>query len=251
MTKRFIPVLAACLFLMVGTAQAATSLAFPPPDTKGESRSCKRSADGRQTARSPPPLSDKLLGDLLWAAYGVNRPNGKRTIPTAQNRQDLEIYVLRSDGAWLYDAPKHSLEQVSSSDLRNFLAGQGFVREAPVGLVYVTDTQKNSKELFAAMHTGSAYQNVGLFCLRGAAQRRPRFLRRRRPRFRPRPPQIQAYPDFPKHRMGRIEKTSHNERQRKEPERNTVQALFFKIRRFPPGGAPSARPPRQSEILGR
>ena len=35
MTKRFIPVLAACLFLMVGTAQAATSLAFPPPDTKG------------------------------------------------------------------------------------------------------------------------------------------------------------------------------------------------------------------------
>ena len=101
---------------------------------------------------------------MLWAAYGVNRPNGKRTIPTAQNRQDLEIYVLRSDGAWLYDAPKHSLEQVSSSDLRNFLAGQGFVREAPVGLVYVTDTQKNSKELFAAMHTGSAYQNVGLFC---------------------------------------------------------------------------------------
>ena len=117
---------------------------------------------GRATNRSftAKPLSDKLLGDLLWAAYGVNRPNGKRTIPTAQNRQDLEIYVLRSDGAWLYDAPKHSLEQVSSSDLRNFLAGQGFVREAPVGLVYVTDTQKNSKELFAAMHTGSAYQNV-------------------------------------------------------------------------------------------
>lgn len=165
MTKRFIPVLAACLFLMVGTAQAATSLAFPPPDTKG-GKPLMQTLSGRATNRSftAKPLSDKLLGDLLWAAYGVNRPNGKRTIPTAQNRQDLEIYVLRSDGAWLYDAPKHSLEQVSSSDLRNLLAGQGFVREAPVGLVYVTDTQKNSKELFAAMHTGSAYQNVGLFC---------------------------------------------------------------------------------------
>ena len=148
MTKRFIPVLAACLFLMVGTAQAATSLAFPPPDTKG-GKPLMQTLSGRATNRSftAKPLSDKLLGDLLWAAYGVNRPNGKRTIPTAQNRQDLEIYVLRSDGAWLYDAPKHSLEQVSSSDLRNFL-----------------DTQKNSKELFAAMHTGSAYQNVGLFC---------------------------------------------------------------------------------------
>ena len=155
MTKRFIPVLAACLFLMVGTAQAATSLAFPPPDTKG-GKPLMQTLSGRATNRSftAKPLSDKLLGDLLWAAYGVNRPNGKRTIPTAQNRQDLELYA----------APKHSLEQVSSSDLRNFLAGQGFVREAPVGLVYVTDTQKNSKELFAAMHTGSAYQNVGLFC---------------------------------------------------------------------------------------
>ena len=122
---------------------------------------------GRATNRSftAKPLSDKLLGDLLWAAYGVNRPNGKRTIPTAQNRQDLEIYVLRSDGAWLYDAPKHSLEQVEVlPTCATSSPGQGFVREAPVGLVYVTDTQKNSKELFAAMHTGSAYQNVGLFC---------------------------------------------------------------------------------------
>ena len=105
MTKRFIPVLAACLFLMVGTAQAATSLAFPPPDTKG-GKPLMQTLSGRATNRSftAKPLSDKLLGDLLWAAYGVNRPNGKRTIPTAQNRQDLEIYVLRSDGAWLYDA---------------------------------------------------------------------------------------------------------------------------------------------------
>ena len=91
MTKRFIPVLAACLFLMVGTAQAATSLAFPPPDTKG-GKPLMQTLSGRATNRSftAKPLSDKLLGDLLWAAYGVNRPNGKRTIPTAQNRQDLE-----------------------------------------------------------------------------------------------------------------------------------------------------------------
>ena len=165
MLKRFIPMLAACLFLMLGTAQAAASLAFPPPDTKG-GKPLMQALNERATNRSftAKPLSDKLLGDLLWAAYGVNRPNGKRTIPTAQNRQDLEIYVLRSDGAWLYDAPKHSLEQVSSSDLRKLLAGQGFIRDAPVGLVYVTDTQKNGKELYAAMHAGSAYQNVGLFC---------------------------------------------------------------------------------------
>lgn len=100
MTKRFIPVLAACLFLMVGTAQAATSLAFPPPDTKG-GKPLMQTLSGRATNRSftAKPLSDKLLGDLLWAAYGVNRPNGKRTIPTAQNRQDQFPCEQRRDRA--------------------------------------------------------------------------------------------------------------------------------------------------------
>ena len=165
MTKRFIPVLAACLFLMVGTAQAATSLAFPPPDTKG-GKPLMQTLSGRATNRSftAKPLSDKLLGDLLWAAYGVNRPNGKRTIPTAQNRQDLEIYVLRSDGAWLYDAPKHSLEQVSSSDLRNFLAGQGFVRKAPVGAGLRHRHRKNSKNFSRPCMRVPPTKNVGLFC---------------------------------------------------------------------------------------
>ena len=62
MTKRFIPVLAACLFLMVGTAQAAHLPCIPPlPIPRGESRSCKRSADGRQTGSfTAKPLSDKL-----------------------------------------------------------------------------------------------------------------------------------------------------------------------------------------------
>ena len=106
MTKRFIPVLAACLFLMVGTAQAATSLAFPPPDTKG-GKPLMQTLSGRATNRSftAKPLSDKLLGDLLWAAYGVNRPNGKRTIPTAQNRQDLEKKSLNGVSFRLFPLP--------------------------------------------------------------------------------------------------------------------------------------------------
>ena len=206
MTKRFIPVLVACLFLMVGTAQAATSLAFPPPDTKG-GKPLMQTLSGRATNRSftAKPLSDKLLGDLLWAAYGVNRPNGKRTIPTAQNRQDLEIYVLRSDGAWLYDAPKHSLEQVSSSDLPR---RAGLCPRSPSRAGLRHRHPEKQQRAFRGHAYGFRLPERGLVLrLRGAAQRRPRFLRRRRPRFSPRPPQIQAYPDFPKHRMGRIEKS--------------------------------------------
>ena len=132
MMKRFVPVLAACLFLMFGTARPPPPLPSPLPIKQG-GKPLMQTLSGRATNRTftAKPLSDKLLGDLLWAAYGVNRPNGKRTIPTAQNRQDLEIYVLRSSGAWLYDAPKHSLKQITSSDLRSFLAGQGLVRASP------------------------------------------------------------------------------------------------------------------------
>lgn len=164
MTKRCFSALLACFLLFSGAAYAE-GLKFPEPDIKG-GKPLMQALSERKSSRVfvAKPLSDKLLGDMLWAACGVNRPGGKRTIPTAQNRQDLEIYVLRSTGAWLYNAATHTLELVSSRDLRPLLNGTGFVREAPVGLVYVTDTRKNGKELYAAMHVGSAYQNVGLFC---------------------------------------------------------------------------------------
>ena len=41
-------------------------------------------------------LSDQQLSDLLWAANGVNRDNGKRTAPSARNCQEIDIYVLMS-----------------------------------------------------------------------------------------------------------------------------------------------------------
>ena len=164
MSKWPVLLLASFLFLAPGTAQAA-SLQLPAPDTKGGAP-LMQTLDARKSSRNftAKPLSDKLLGDLLWAACGVNRPDGRRTIPTALNRHDIEIYVLRGDGAWRYDATGHTLEQVSTSDLRRFLGGQTFAREAPATLLYVSDAKKNSNAQYAALHTGSAYQNVGLFC---------------------------------------------------------------------------------------
>lgn len=162
MKKTLLAGLAAALLLCAGTAQAFD---LPAPDTKGGKPLMQTLAE-RQTRRDMTnrPISDKLLGDMLWAACGVNRENGRLTIPTAQNRQDLEVYVVRGDGAWRYDAAKHALDQVSGEDLRPLLGGTGFVKDTPVTLVYVTDSAKNDREDFAAMHAGSAYQNVGLFC---------------------------------------------------------------------------------------
>ena len=164
MTKWLVPFLSVCLLAAAVPAQAV-SLSLPSPDIKG-GKPLMQALNARKSSRqfSGRPLSDKLLGDLLWAACGVNRADGRRTIPTALNRQDVEIYVLRADGAWLYDAAAHALHRVTPDDVRTFLGGPTTIREAPVTLLYVSDAQKNSNEHYAAMHTGSAYQNVGLFC---------------------------------------------------------------------------------------
>ena len=81
------------------------------------------------------------LSDLLWAAAGINRPeSGKRTSPTAMNKQEIDVYVCLQEGAYLYHPKANSLEPVTKEDLRPAVGGgQGFVATAPVCLVMVAD----------------------------------------------------------------------------------------------------------------
>ena len=53
---------------------------------------------------SPEPLSEQMLSNLLWAAFGVNRPDsGGRTAPSAQNWQEIDLYVASAAGLFVYD----------------------------------------------------------------------------------------------------------------------------------------------------
>jgi SagB-type dehydrogenase family enzyme len=120
---------------------------------------------------SPAPLDLRLVSDLLWAAAGVNRPKtGGRTAPTARNRQDLDVYAVTADGAYVYDAKGHSLAPIAAGDLRATAGVQEFVAAAPLNLVYVSDLAKiagetrEDKLVFAGAHAGFASQNVYLFC---------------------------------------------------------------------------------------
>jgi len=39
----------------------------------------------------------QVLSNMLWAAFGINRPDsGKRTAPSARNWQEIDIYVATS-----------------------------------------------------------------------------------------------------------------------------------------------------------
>jgi SagB-type dehydrogenase family enzyme len=116
-------------------------------------------------------LSEQQMSDLLWAAFGMNRPEiDHRTAPSAQNVQDIDIYVAVADGLYLYEAKPHQLKKVSEKDVRPLTSGQPFAKVAPVQLVYVSDFARMAKvkdemrQLYAGVDTGCIVQNVYLYC---------------------------------------------------------------------------------------
>lgn len=112
-------------------------------------------------------LEKQDLSDLLWAAVGINRPeSGKRTAPTAMNKQEIDVYVCLPEGAYLYDPKQHALLPVANGDFRPAVAGgQAFVNQAPVCLVIVADLDKfNGEVLMPAVDAGIVSQNISLFC---------------------------------------------------------------------------------------
>jgi SagB-type dehydrogenase family enzyme len=127
----------------------------------------------RQSSRDfdPKPLTLQDLSNLLWAADGINRTeSGKRTAPSAMNWQETDVYVILSDGAFLYDAKTNSLNPVIAGDVRALGGTQGFVKDAPLTLVYVVDyarmTKANDedKKLYGAADVGFIAENAYLYC---------------------------------------------------------------------------------------
>ncbi len=125
----------------------------------------------RATVRSfdTTDISTQQLSNLLWASFGVNRPDGRRTAPSANNKQEIDIYVLLKNGAYLYDAQNNKLVLVSAEDLRGQAAEQRFA-DAPVQLIFVADLTKRGdsseegKLRMANIDCGYISQNTYLYC---------------------------------------------------------------------------------------
>ena len=163
MYKKTLTVAACVLALGISSANAElVTQPLPKPNMVG-GKTLMQSLQERRTAREfgRRAVNEQTLADMLWAAVGVNRQDGKRTIPTARDSQDLSVYVMKYDGVWLYDAKAHKLIQVSDKDLRSLMATQEFAQDAALDLVFVST---NENPMYGAMHAGSAYQNVGLYC---------------------------------------------------------------------------------------
>ena len=158
--------------MAIAAEQASKDIQLPAPQMDGGKPLMQVLKDRKSTraftAEKVPP---QVLSNLLWAAFGVNRPElGERTAPSAMNKQEIDIYVASADGLYLYDAKAQSLKQILPDDVRAMAGMQDFVATAPINLVYVADLAKMGngseadKSFYSAADTGFIAENVYLYC---------------------------------------------------------------------------------------
>jgi nitroreductase len=156
----------------LASAQELPALDLPPPRNEGgkpliEALRLRRSIREYSTR----PLPAQVLSDLLWAAFGINRPaSGDRTAPYWRHVLVIDIYGATVDGVWLYEPKAHKLLPHLRRDIRAETGMQDFVAKAPLNLVYVAhgermrDISAEDRRLYASVDTGFIGQNVYLFC---------------------------------------------------------------------------------------
>ncbi|MFZ5500314.1 MAG: nitroreductase family protein [Candidatus Micrarchaeota archaeon] len=167
--------LVALLVLMLSgdlLAQESKPVPLPQPQMEG-GKPLMQALKARKTTRefSDQKISTQVLSNLLWAAFGINRPDsGRRTAPSALNRQEIDIYVTAAEGLFLYNAKEHSLKQILATDIRALTGRQNTAKEAALNLVYVADLTKMGdapeadKLPTAWADTGFIGQNAYLYC---------------------------------------------------------------------------------------
>jgi SagB-type dehydrogenase family enzyme len=171
MLKRFVPaVLLLCPVLAVAGDVAAV-VSLPKPQTEG-GKPLFQALKERHSTREfdAAKLSPQTISNLLWAAAGVNRADGRRTAPSALNQQETDLYLATADGLFLYEPREHRLRTILTEDIRALAGQQDFVKTAPLNLVYVADYARmgngpvEDKLLYSAAGVGFIAQNVYLFC---------------------------------------------------------------------------------------
>jgi len=166
--KSFIIIFGSIIFSIGLQAQ---DISLPAPQKEG-GMPLMEALSKRQSARSfsGKPLSNQMLSNLLWAAWGINRSeDGRRTAPSSHNEQNTVLYCALAEGLYTYDAQNHSLVLVTEKDIRAETGTQDYVKSASLNLMYVAkgDSAANWDETrisAACVNAAFIAQNVYLFC---------------------------------------------------------------------------------------
>ena len=154
------------------TAALAQETRTLPAPRKEAGKPLMQALQARRSIReySGRPLSAQALSDLLWAAYGINRPSGDRTAPYWRHIMVIDVYAAMADGVWSYDPKEHALRRHLPTDIRAQTGMQDFVATAPLNLVYVVhgermkDVSPEDRRLYGSVDAAFAGQNVYLYC---------------------------------------------------------------------------------------
>ena len=174
--KQYLVILAAAILVLPCFAQEtkpatidtkAAEVALPAPAKTGGMPLMQALAE-RKTIRDykPAELDAATLSEILYAAVGVNRPDGKLTIPTALNMQDIVVFAALPNAVYRYDAKENKLVKIDDGDFRaEIITRKDLANNSACILVYASDTTKNRtpETKFSAIHVGSATQNVYLY----------------------------------------------------------------------------------------
>lgn len=155
----------------VSFAQVLETIKLPEVQKTG-GMSLMEALQNRQSQReySNKDLSLQQMSNLLWAAYGINRENGYRTAPSARTAHEYDIYIIKPEGWYVYDAKEHAMLKMGIEDLREFAGTQDFVKTAPVNLIFVANMDKMAsfneemQKFYSAADVGYISQNVYLWC---------------------------------------------------------------------------------------
>lgn len=171
---RFLPSLAVSGLLTVssGFSAIAQDLDLPAPETQG-GKPLLDTLKERKTARkfSDRELTPAELSNLLWAASGISREDGRRTAPTARNAQEIDLYVVLKDAVYLFIPKENKLQLVAKEDIRPIIGNQPFVSKAPLNILLVLNGDKvdwvktkEEKMRYGAVDSGFIGQNIYLYC---------------------------------------------------------------------------------------
>jgi SagB-type dehydrogenase family enzyme len=155
----------------IGGTDVMQLVELPTPDVSGGAALADALASRRSVRHfDTTPLTLEELSQLLWATQGVTSPTEQRTAPSAGGLYPLEVYLVTTDGRYLYDASNHQLQMLADTDPRQALAeaalDQESVREAPATYVITAVYDRTEKkygeraERYVKIEVGHAAQNL-------------------------------------------------------------------------------------------
>lgn len=162
--------LACCTFaLATAKPELAKTIKFDAPP-KALKADVMDALQNRKSAKSftEKVVSYKEIGNILWAANGINRPEtGHRTAPSALNKQDVDLYVFTTQAAYKYDPKAHAMNLVVEGDNRALFTER---MKTPVIILLVTDVSKFDRGpeadriLMGAADAGLVSENISIYC---------------------------------------------------------------------------------------